>query len=561
MPRFLAGFRRSVAWAIALIAAVTGLWLMPGRSSIPPRIEQDNAYTFLAVDRLCDGQGLTAIPPKAPFQDWTWRSDWAVLTQWPAGYPLLIATVRTVLGTTTAEAATALNILFCGIAMVAWFALARAMLPRGVAAWMLAIVVAVSSVSMEHLIHPSSDTILVAMLPVVLLLSIRLLGLGRVGGEASEVASVAGARDVIVLGVVAGSLVWIRYASVFVPIAIGAFLLFDWLAMRRRTMRDALIFALAAGFPMVALIAFNRVMGDGASAQEQFNLGNRLGFDFSFSMIGAAWQHWTAQTLYAYRPEAKLIFGVGLPLFALAVPMLFASSRHRFAALFANQRTQLLIASAAALVTVLVTASTLFKGKFDYVGLARYYDPIRPIYLLLFLAPFVIWNRWFVRGAAGLVCVFAISWFVQQDAMRTRDRWLAADRSFTEYGRWDHRFGANSCELYSWVGKQAGPGTIVFSNFHDDIALETGMPVSPMPESRGELGSWLVEIRKTRQVNDLRVMFVLEFEDDSRDYFQKRPENLIADLGLVQAENTPDDIKKYVFVPDSPVFVENHNPF
>ncbi len=530
---------------------------MPGRSSIPPRIEQDNAYIFLAVDRLCDGHGLTSIPPKAPFQPWTWRSDWAVLTQWPAGYPLLIAATRTVLGSTTAEAATALNILFCAVAIVAWFALARALLPRGVAAWLVALVVAASSVTMEHLIHPSSDTILVAMVPVVLLLAFRLLRLTE--SQSDELHRVS-FRSNAILGMVAGSLVWIRYAAVFVPAALGLFLLIDWLMMRRRALRDAVLFALAASIPMIALVVFNRVLGDGVSTQEQFNLGNRLGFDFSLSMLVDAWTHWTSQTLYAYRPESKLLFGAALPLMAVALPLLYSGSRRKLVELLKSQRTQLVITCVVALVTVLVTTSTLFKGKFDYVGLARYYDPIRPIYFLLFVGTLLVWNQKIVRGAVSIACVLSVSWFVQQDAIRTRDRWLAADRSFTEYGRWDHRFGNDSRELYLWVGKQAGMDTIVFSNFHDDIALETGSPVSPAPENREEMLSWLENIRKVRSANDLRIFLVFEFDDDSRDYFQKRPETLIADLGLIQAENAPDGIKKYVFVPDSKMLVGIENP-
>ncbi|HNO76918.1 MAG TPA: hypothetical protein PKN33_02570 [Phycisphaerae bacterium] len=564
MPHVAHRLRLPIVWTVALVVVVAGLWFMPGRASIAPRIEQDNAYIYLAVDRLCDGHGLTSIPPKAPFQPWQWHGDWAVLTQWPAGYPLLIAAARMLLGTTTAQAAIALNVFFCGIALVAWFALVRACLPRGLAAWMLALVASASSVSMELLIHPSSDTILVAMVPVVLLLAIKLLRCESVkpAGDGSEsIASLdVKASGYFILGIVAGSLVWIRYAAVFVPAAIGAFLLFDWLMMHRRTLRDVALFAMSAGLPMIALVAFNRILGDGVSTQEQFNLGNRFGFDFSTSMIATAWTHWTSQTLYAYRPEAKWLFVAGLPIAALVGPMLFSNSRSRLLALFKNQRMQLAVMFVVALVTVLVTASTLFKGKFHYVGLARYYEPIKPIYFLMFVGPFLVWKHRIVRGSVVVVSLLAVSWFVQQDAMRTRDRWVAADRPFTEYGRWDHRFGPESRELYQWVGKQAAANTVVFSNFHDDIALETGTPVSPAPENAEALRIWLETARKVRNVNHLRAIFVFEFDDDSRDYFQPRPEILISDLGLVRDENAPEGIKKYVFVPDSDLLAGIQNP-
>lgn len=544
----------SLVWFIALVGVIAALWFIPGRTAIPPSIEQDNAYIFLAVDRLCDGNGLTSLPPKAPFQPWSWRSDWAVLTQWPAGYPLLIATVRVILGVSAAKAASAINVAFCGIALVAWFALLRRCLPKGIAGITVALMGAMASVTMEHLIHPCSDTILVGMTPVVVLLALRFLRTEETASSnpfVEQPLSRLRLSHCIALGIAAGSLVWIRYAAIFVPTAVGAFLLFDWAVMRRRSVRDAMVFAGSVGVPLTALLAFNKLSGSGVSTQEQFNLGNRIGFDFSPVMLLTSWEHFTTQTLYAYRAESGRLFCAALPLVAVIAPTVFKSSRRHYVGWIKSERVQLVAMCVIALVTVLVTASTLFKGKFDYVGLSRYYDPIRPIYFLLFVGPLVMFQRRFARAGVTLAAVVGISWFVQQDGMRTRERWLTADRPFTNYGRWDHRFGPDSQALYDWIAKQDTSSVAIFSNFQDDIALETGLPVSPIPESREALDTWVEEIRKSRDVKTLRTLFVFEFEDDSRDYFQPRPADSIQTLQLTPAENVPESIKSFVFEPQA----------
>ena len=136
---------QSVVWPLAVIALVLILYALPGRERIAPRIQADNNYLYLAADRLHDGLGPTAIVPPAPNQPWEWRTDWALLTQWPLGYPLLLCGVRMLIGCGTVQAGQWIAIVSCAIALIGWFAWIRTVLPRGFASTLLATVAAGSA--------------------------------------------------------------------------------------------------------------------------------------------------------------------------------------------------------------------------------------------------------------------------------------------------------------------------------------------------------------------------------------------------------------------------------
>ena len=129
---------RPPRWRWVLLGTLVvslGLALLPHRTEIPPNIESDYCYLLLAADRFHDGQGLTSLAPQAPHQPWEWRYDWGWLTQWPIGYPLLVAGVRRVLGGTTINACLWINLAACALALVGWFAWVRYCAPRGVGSW------------------------------------------------------------------------------------------------------------------------------------------------------------------------------------------------------------------------------------------------------------------------------------------------------------------------------------------------------------------------------------------------------------------------------------------
>ena len=84
---------------------------------------------------------------------------------------MLLCAARWVLGTTTLHAAGWISALACATALVGWFVWTRRALPRGITGTLLALVAAGCAVSTASLINPSTDLIVVALLPFVLLLT------------------------------------------------------------------------------------------------------------------------------------------------------------------------------------------------------------------------------------------------------------------------------------------------------------------------------------------------------------------------------------------------------
>ena len=166
--------RRGVSswlWGVAAIAGLaTVLALLPGRASIPPLVESDYCYLLTAADMLVDGRGPVAPMPVAPFQPWSWQADWAFLTKWPVGYPLLVAGLRSVFGITSIAACRVMCIVACAAALVGWFLWIKRIVPAGITGVLVAAVGAGCAVSTASLINPSTDLLVGALLPYVLLL-------------------------------------------------------------------------------------------------------------------------------------------------------------------------------------------------------------------------------------------------------------------------------------------------------------------------------------------------------------------------------------------------------
>ena len=76
---------RYAGWITATTVVVALPAVLAAHARIAPVIVADNATVFLAADRLYEGAGLTAPPPRVPTQSWDWRCDWTGLTQWPMG--------------------------------------------------------------------------------------------------------------------------------------------------------------------------------------------------------------------------------------------------------------------------------------------------------------------------------------------------------------------------------------------------------------------------------------------------------------------------------------------
>ena len=567
-------------WTVLGVAAVAlVLAVLPGRRDIPPLVESDYCYLLTAADRFIAGKGLTTTTPVAPLQPWTWRGDWTFLTQWPIGYPLLVAAARAMLGTTTIEACRWLNVLACALAVVGWFSWSwrttqessRVVHDRsrassallGIARVALAFGTAGIAVHVGLLVNPSTDVWLIAGLPWTLLLALR--G-GRLVGDDAAARRRRGLAVLAFAGLLAGAMFWVRYASIFVPVGIFAYLALRATLAALRSQEKAsqpaaqpaktrwhvpALFALGAAIPAATLLLLNHVLGSAASTREQLNLGRSMGLDFSLHTVGRAWWMFTDLGYFAHRPAAHWLFAawpVAVLIMVAALSPLRLAARHA-----ARQHLGLAAMIVLAGLGMLVAARTIFGGKFDFVGLDRYYLPLKPLYFTLFFAPFLQLPRRSVHVGIFGAMTLACSWTMQQEWSRTYSRWTASHRPATPYGAWSRCFEPNATELFGWLKATSADDHVVVSNFHEYLALETGIPALPVPDDRRTLRAWLERIEKVRGVPISRVLFVLDTENQWRDYWIAKPEETIREFALSPSSLAPASLRPYVYDPLSPI--------
>lgn len=97
-----------------LIAAVIVIRIIAEPTSY---VSPDSTYYLAAADHLMKGEGLVAAHPEAPHQD-------VYFAIWPAGYPLCIAGLALLTGTSVLVASKMVNLLFLGLTFVLllrWF--------------------------------------------------------------------------------------------------------------------------------------------------------------------------------------------------------------------------------------------------------------------------------------------------------------------------------------------------------------------------------------------------------------------------------------------------------
>jgi len=530
------GFALKVTWPVLGVAIAALLFALPGRSAIAPRIQADNNYIYLAADRLLAGQGLTSLLPLAPVQPWEWQADWAFLTQWPMGYPVLLCAVRLLVGCTTVQAGQIVAVLSCAAAVVAWFAWARRVLPRGTAATMLGAVAAGSAVSTEALINPQTDTIVVALLPLVLL---------AVHGASTQ--RRAQGFWLIAAGLFAGLLCWIRYAAIYIPLAGGLFLIAEWIVRRRVRFRSVAAFAAGAALPVLALVVVNRVYGSAVPVQMQYNLGSRIGFAMDPTVPVTVWWRFTDLPFYNHVRYSHWMFAAVVPLGAVGVVCIRSSWRKAARSLVTSPGFILSACVVGSLFLLLIGVSEFCRAKHSYVTIDRYYLAVRPLYFLLFLGPLLAIPTRSVRAMACLPLLLCLSWYVQVEWPRPYKRWLAAQRPFTEYGRWAVCFEPGGNGLYRWLRERNVPDLIVCSNFHDEIAVETWLPACPLPVDEQQLARWVERIRDARDIDEPKVLFVLDPSNHTRDYYLPPPRDVIARFALTPCRTAPETIRPYVF--------------
>ncbi len=538
---------KPVRWgflALGVTVVALGLAVLPGRTAIAPLVESDYCYMLTAVDRLYDDLGLTATQPVAPMQAWEWRYDWGFLTQWPIGYPLLICGLRFVFGLTSIQACQWIGVVACALAVVGWFEWIRRSVPGGVTGLLLAAAAAGCSAPLACLMNPSTDILLIALLPFVLLFTLR--GIRRSGLDGREESCTRPMAWLVVSGLSAGALFWFRYAGAFVPAGIILYLFLERSQRRAARFRRIAVFAVCAALPIGAILAVNRIFSPTGSVQLQLNLGATAGFDFSVGRLAQAWWSFTDLGFYDYRWFSHWVFALG-PIALAGVALCGRSVRRALASFLSSPAWGLSACLVVALLVLLVGATTVFGGKYDYVADGRYYLPIRPLYFLLVAGPLMLVPRRVVRVVMCVGLLTACSWIVQVDWQRPYHRRLAAKGAVTPYGQWSRCFEPGASELYDWLRARAGPDLIVISNFHEYIALETKIPALPIPKDRPTLSRWIDHICTARGVTDPRVLFVLDPDNKWRNYWIPDPDEVTATFALTRCDRAPETISAGVF--------------
>ncbi len=524
----------TTAWAIIAIALIASvLTLLPGRAAIPPRIESDYAYQLLAVDRFLNGNGFTTLQPIAPGQPWDIQYEWGFLTKWPVGYSMLVATVRQTLSCSSVEACRAIGIVACALAMVGWFLWSRRMAPGGFRGLLLAATAMSAGLAVGYLINPSTDVLLAAAIPYLLLLTHHAMTINHT----TKHSSASCAKRLALVGMLSGGLFWLRYASVFIPAGIGSYLIWTWLISRGGkiqspvtdqavadtsaiTAKHVAIFALFAALPIAALLLTNRFMGGTESMQAQVNLGHRVGFDLSPSLIWQAW--WQFTDLGYYDHHAISHWAIALWPGCLLVIILLIPAWRQVAVTFLSQPAAKLSACVLLMfLAMIVLATAMFSDKFDFVSLARYYIPLRPIYFLLFVGPLVVVRSRIMRLGLCVALFVCCSWTFQQQWQRTYNRWTLANRATSPYGAWSRCFEPNSDQLFSYLQGIADERLILVSNFHEYLAMETALPTLPIPTDRTSLDRWVDKISASRDIKNPHVLFVLDPDNQWRMHWIK----------------------------------------
>lgn len=524
-----------VRWLRLMIAAALlafALTRTPHQPGIAPLIESDYAYQLMAADRLYVGQGLTSLQPVAPHQTWNWQYDWGFLTQWPVGYAAIVAGLRTVVGGTSLHSAQLISVLACAFGLVGWFAVVLRAVPTGTARYLLGLLVGGVSVPIASLINPSTDAIMLGVLPFLILTVSAALEPPRAHRAPP------GVFRWLVIGLACGSLVWIRYAAVFVSAGVGLYALLVWILSRRIAVRDISAYTVGAGLPIAALLITNRVMSGATSVQSQMNLGSKTSAAFSLDLLAIAWTKWTNLGLYDHRPE--VVAGLAWYPLALGVAWIFSPKFRRAVRQFLSTPTVGLSAClVVSLLTMLVVVTALFGEKFPFVGLDRYYLPGKPLYGILFFAPLLWVRARVVRAGCAVTFLLGLVFVAQVSWSRPLQRWHDADRPSTPYGAWSRAFEPDARALFAWIRSHGDRSLVVVSNFHEYVALETGCPTLPIPADRATLDRWLASIALDRGVDHLRVVFALEPDNQWRDYWIPAPSNVRRTFSLTPFQGAP----------------------
>lgn len=510
--------------SISVVLVMIVLTLLPQRTAIAPIVESDYCYLLTAADRFYVGQGLTATSPVAPNQPWHWSQDWTFLTKWPIGYPLLVWTFRSAFGFSTIQACQWISMISCALALVGWFVFIKRTLPGGITGNLLAGVAAGCSVTTASLINPSTDIIVVAILPWILSWLSTTIPVHPCNDLEYDFRKIT--LKLAFIGFVSGMIFWIRYAGIYIPIAIGVYLFIAFYFHRVIRIRQWFTYLGFAFIPIVSLLTINQVFGSSESVQTQLNLGTSIQTNFSLALLTHAWSNFTKFGFYDYVPISQGLYALWPVIMILAI-VFIRPLRKSISTYIHMPAIGMSICLVTTLLIMLITATALFGDKYNYVGLQRYYLPLKPLYFLLFVGPLFLIPRRFIRVILCVVMIVCCNWLIRVEWSRPYARWVAADRPASDYGQWSQCFEPDADSMYQWLQQQANPHLIVVSNFHEYIMLETKIPTIPIPTDIPTLDQWIERICEARNITDPRVLFVLDPDNQWRNYWIPEPDVII----------------------------------
>ncbi|UCG33866.1 MAG: hypothetical protein JSU68_04360, partial [Phycisphaerales bacterium] len=522
-------------WLVIYVAVGVGFGAASVFVPIPVRVQADNCQILLAVDRLSQGFGPTTIYPKAP------ETDWSFINHWPVGYPLLLWAVKTAAGTTTITAARVVNVAAYALALIAWAVWLRRCLPRSRTADLLAVTAAVMAVSATHFWRPSTDMILVALTPLILLWVDDLMCRNAV-----TAGSTCRPRwwSLALLGLAAGGITWLRYTGLFLTLGLTLYFIACWLRRTGFRFRHLAAFCLGCLVPLVLLAITNATFARSMIDEPASAFGVR----FEWSWFATWWRHFAQLPLFTSQWRAPHLYACYFPVAVVLYLVATRGSRRAAADFFRRPAVQLSLCAVAGMFALMMIYRIFAWSFFVTPAEPRYLMPVRPFYLLAFVGPLLVipWQR--LRQLLWLPLAACLVWLVQAEWIDAARTWAAEHHSVTAYGRQAVTFQNDPDGLYTWLRRQNALDLIIFSNFFDDIALETHIAAQPLPEDVNELHDRVVRITRARNISTPRVLFVLNPDNIWRTYYLPVHE-AIQTFGLKRAESQLAAVRRYVFTP------------
>lgn len=532
----------SLYYILAFLALAAAFATLLALLQIPTAVQADNTQLLLAVERMALGLGPTTIYPRIP------ATDFAFITHWPIGYPLLICALKTLTGLHTLTICQTLNVAAYALALLAWTAWFRRCLPDSITARLLALTAALLALVPIYLTKFTTDMILVAATPLLLFAADRAV---RLVQQPSANARRSALRFFL-LGLAAAALVWIRYTALFLPIAIGLFLLLrgcravGWAlpTIRSRLTTVLIPFFLGAALPVLSLAAINAAFGPSLIDRPAG------GFHPAFhpSWIADFWQHFCALPLFTTHWRATLALTTLIPIGSLSLMLLTPAARRAARAFLARPKIALSLCAFAGFFLLVTAFRILAPALYDPASESRYLLPVRPLYLLFFVGPLLSlpWNRF--RRLCALPILACLAWLLLAEWAGPLRALAANAQPPTPYGQRALWLGHDAAELYPWLKAQDAPDLVVFSNFYDYIALETGIPAQPLPADMNQLADRLERITRARGIQHPRVLFVLAPDNLWRTYLPQ-PADLIRTFNLHPLPTSIPALSRHVFTP------------